>query len=242
MKKTNIKRTFFALILCALSVAFVAQSAHAQDSGASAKFRPTPRDPFVKPRPAPPRVVKVVDNKPSAPKQLEVPPIQTRINNYKRLKVEAMTQQKTAPKPTTALLLNEVEVTGVFRTPRGYAAMIEAKPINLSYVIYPGEMFYDGQLVAIEETRLVFRREVRWTNGKRDLVAEYKLLRTPDSADDLALTKTSKGGEAKDEKNKDATAKDADDAGDATPAKKDESKKESARKVNRKATGGASKP
>ena len=37
--------------------------------------------------------------------------------------------------------------------------MIEATPIKLSYVIYPGELFYDGQLVAIEENRLVFRRE-----------------------------------------------------------------------------------
>ena len=30
---------------------------------------------------------------------------------------------------------------------------------RLSYVIYPGERFYDGQLVAIEDQRLVFRHE-----------------------------------------------------------------------------------
>jgi hypothetical protein len=29
-------------------------------------------------------------------------------------------------------------------------------------VVYPGEMFFDGQLVAIEENRLIFRRDVVW--------------------------------------------------------------------------------
>src|SRR5947209_20577344 len=97
-----------------------------------------------------------------------VPPIQARIDNYKAQKLAAMNLQQTAPKPTTALLLNEVQVTGIFRTPRGYAAMVEATPIHLSYTIYPGETFFDGQLVAIEEDRLVFRHEVRWTDGRRD--------------------------------------------------------------------------
>ena len=36
--------------------------------------------------------------------------------------------------------------------------MVEATPIKLSYTIYPGEKFFDGQLVAVEENRLVFRK------------------------------------------------------------------------------------
>ena len=93
-------------------------------------------------------------------------------------------EQRLAPKPTTAILLSEMQVTGIFRTPRGYAAMIEATPIKLSYVIYPGELFYDGQLVAIEENRLVFRRETRWSDGRRDLVVETKPLRKPNAVVD----------------------------------------------------------
>ena len=62
------------------------------------------------------------------------------------------------PKVTSVLTLDEMSVTGIFRTPRGFAAMVEAKPIKLSYTIYPGEKFFDGQLVAIEENRLVFRK------------------------------------------------------------------------------------
>jgi hypothetical protein len=77
-----------------------------------------------------------------------------------------------------------MQVTGIFRTPRGYAAMIEATPIKLSYVIYPGEQFFDGQLVAIEENRLVFRHETRWSNGRRDMVVETKPLRQPNAVVD----------------------------------------------------------
>jgi hypothetical protein len=90
-----------------------------------------------------------------------------------------MNARMPAPKPTTALLLSEIQVIGISRSPRGYAAIIEATPIKLSYVIYPGEPFYDGQLVAIEDNRLVFRHETVFTDGRRERAVEYKGLRQP---------------------------------------------------------------
>jgi hypothetical protein len=120
-----------------------------------------------------------------------VPPIQARIDNYKAQKLAAMNLQQPAPKPTTALTLSEIEVIGITRTPRGYAAMVEATPISLSYVVYPGEQFYDGMLVAIEEQRLVFRRQTRWTDGHVDVAVETKPLRQPTVADSMAAQKTS---------------------------------------------------
>jgi len=97
-----------------------------------------------------------------------------------------------APKPTTALLLNEVQVTGIFHTPRGWSAMVEASPLTpkLSYVIYPGENFFDGQLVAIEEGRLIFRREIVWTDGRRDKSVEIKPLRAPSPVEAMTAAKT----------------------------------------------------
>ena len=62
-----------------------------------------------------------------------------------------MNARVAAPKPTTAFFLSEIQVVGISRSPRGYAAIVEATPIKLAYVIYPGERFYDGQLVAIED-------------------------------------------------------------------------------------------
>ena len=101
-------------------------------------------------------------------------------------KSAAMNARMPAPKPTTALLLNEIQVIGISRTPRGYAAIVEATPIHLSYVIYPGEPFFDGQLVAIEDGRLIFRRETVLTNGRRERSVEVKPLRQANAVGSMA--------------------------------------------------------
>ena len=117
------------------------------------------------------------------------PPIEARIEQYRAQKVAAMNAHLPAPKPTTALLLSEVQVVGISRTPRGYAAIVEAIPIKLSYVIYPGEKLYDGQLVAIEDARLVFRHETIWSDGRRDQTVEMKSLRQLNVVEAMTLVK-----------------------------------------------------
>jgi hypothetical protein len=139
------------------------------------------RDPFRKYEPAR-APVKASRN------AIPIATIQERINNYKAQKVAAMNARMPAPKPTTALLLSEIQVIGISRSPRGYAAIIEAIPIKLSYVIYPGEPFYDGQLVAIEDNRLVFRRETVFTDGRRERTVEYKSLRQPTQVNSMSTT------------------------------------------------------
>ena len=129
------------------------------------------RDPFRKYEPPAPKI-KITNQAP-------IPSIQERIAHYKAQKTAAMNARMPAPKPTTALLLSEIQVIGISRSPRGYAAIVEATPIKLSYVIYPGEPFFDGQLVAIEDNRLVFRRETVFTDGRRERSVEYKPLRQP---------------------------------------------------------------
>jgi hypothetical protein len=121
----------------------------------------------VKPvKPGPPPVVVVA-----------APEINQRINYYKQMRLEAAENGQAIPKVTSVLTLDEMSIIGVFRTPRGYAAMVEAKPISLSYTIYPGEKFFDGQLVAIEENRLVFRKVTKMSNGKFVASVENKPLR-----------------------------------------------------------------
>jgi hypothetical protein len=137
------------------------------------------RDPFRKYEAPPPQVKRVAGQSP-------IPSIQERIAQYKAQKVAAMNARMAAPKPTTALLLSEIQVIGISRSPRGYAAIVEATPIKLSYVIYPGEPFFDGQLVAIEDNRLVFRRETVFTDGHRERSVEYKPLRQPTQVNSMA--------------------------------------------------------
>lgn len=109
---------------------------------------------------------KPVKKVPKGPYVVDAPPIEARIDYYKRVRQEAATNGQPLPKVTSVLLVNEMAVTGVFKTPRGYAAIVEATPIKLSYTIYPGEKFFDGQLVAVEENRLVFRKVTKWSNKK----------------------------------------------------------------------------
>ena len=139
------------------------------------------RDPFRRYEP-PRQVVKKISG------QVLPPTIQERIESYKAQKLAAMNARMPAPKPTTALLLSEIQVVGISRTPRGYAAMVEATPIKLTYVIYPGEPFYDGQLVAIEDTRLVFRHETVFTDGRRERAVRVKNLRQPNTVNAMSTT------------------------------------------------------
>lgn len=140
------------------------------------------RDPFRRyeiARPVPKKISNVV----------ATPSIQERIAQYRAQKAAAMSARMPAPKPTTALLLSEMQVIGISRSPRGYAAIVEATPIRLSYVLYPGERFYDGQLVAIEDNRLIFRHETVFSDGRRERSVEIKTLRQVATAEEMARVK-----------------------------------------------------
>jgi hypothetical protein len=182
---TKIVRTGFAAML--IGVTGLLSSAQAQQTEDSKpettkSVYESGRDPFR--RYEPPRViVKKIAG------QISPPSIQERIAQYRAQKVAAMNARMPAPKPTTALLLSEVQVVGISRSPRGYAAIVEATPIKLSYVLYPGERFYDGQLVAIEDNRLVFRRETVFSDGHRERSVEIKPLRTASTVDAMTTAK-----------------------------------------------------
>jgi len=160
-----------------------AQETEAAKPAAAKRVRESGRDPFKKIEPLRWSAKKVIV-------PVGTPSIQERIAQYKAQKVAAMNARMPAPKPTTALLLNEMEIVGISRTPRGYAAIVEATPIKLSYVIYPGERFYDGQLVAIEDNRLVFRRETVLSDGRRARSVEIKPLRQAPTLNLMSATKT----------------------------------------------------
>lgn len=190
MHSTKIIRYSLAGILLGVSLGSVGLvgTIHAQDATANTKpaatkrVRDGGRDPFRK------YEVRRTGNK--VVTKLSTPSIEERITQYKAQKLAAMNARMAAPKPTTALLLSEMEIVGISRTPRGYAAIVEATPIKLSYVIYPGERFYDGQLVAIEDNRLVFRRETVLSDGRRERSVEIKQLRQPNLLNLMSAAKT----------------------------------------------------
>jgi hypothetical protein len=185
------------LIACTLTggslVAVHAQQKAKQPDTKKKPVRTPGSDPFLPYEP--PRVaVKRVAN------PVTTPPIEQRIEQYRAQKQAAMNSHMPAPKPTTALLLGELQVVGITRTPRGYAAIVEAMPIRLTYVVYPGEKFYDGQLVAIEDARLVFRHETVFTDGKRAVSVETKSLRQVSMTETMTVAKPAADNGAEEKK------------------------------------------
>ncbi len=199
-----------ALLMMSFLVGHAPNGVRAQENGdakpAQTKgVRDSGRDPFRKYEP------RIVAKK--VPVQVTVPSIQERIAQYKAQKLAAMNARMAAPKPTTALLLSEIQVIGISRSPRGYAAIVEATPIKLSYVIYPGERFYDGQLVAVEDNRLIFRRETVFLDGRRERSVEVKPLRQANTPDSMTAAKAVPVGAPAVESGKTS------DKPDASPAK-----------------------
>lgn len=185
----NISKITKVLSLVLATTAFVLVSGNAFDTSAQTRdpFRKSPYQKPQKPRterprsnnadPGPTRPKNNKPVKPKGPQVIPAPSIEARIDYYKRVREEAAMNGQPIPKVTSVLLVNEMTVSGVFKTPRGYAAIVEATPIKLSYTIYPGEKFFDGQLVAVEENRLVFRKVTKMSNNKFISSVENKPLR-----------------------------------------------------------------
>ena len=171
MIKTSTKKPFLRLAMLAFALAIL---------GGAVNEASAQRDPFEKPawaRTRDPKLAGPAGKVGSAPESFGVPSVDQRIDYYKRLREDAVANGLPVPKVTSVLTVDELSVTGIFKTPRGYAAIVEATPIKLSYTIYPGDKFFNGQLVAVEENRLVFRKVTKLARDKFVSSVENKPLR-----------------------------------------------------------------
>ncbi len=180
----NAKLTkLFSLAFGTFALIFV--SGISSDVSAQSGRDPFQQNPVYKKKDAPSRSVSSSGGSGSAsvkpvkrgPYVVTAPSAEARINYFRQVREQAALSGQPIPKPTSVMLLDELSVMGIFRTPRGYAAIVKVTPIELSYTIYPGEKFFDGQLVAVEENRLVFRKVTKWSTGKFVSSVENKTLR-----------------------------------------------------------------
>lgn len=175
MMNTSILKRFACFTVLALAIVLIGGAF----SEANAQRDPFQKPGYMKPKPQvspAAAAAKAAKSGPVIPVNYGPPAIESRIEYFKRLRENAAASGAPLPKVTSVLTLNEMAVTGIFKTPRGYAAMVEATPIKLSYTIYPGEKFFDGQLVAVEENRLVFRKVTKVGEGKFVASVENKPL------------------------------------------------------------------
>ena len=55
--------------------------------------------------------------------------------------------------------IEEIKLQGILRIPEGYVAMVQGTD-NMSYLIRPGTVLYDGTVELIEQGKVVFRMQV----------------------------------------------------------------------------------
>lgn len=64
------------------------------------------------------------------------------------------------PDGIPGLLIEEIDLTGIFRTTRGFVAQVLASNREKSYLIREGDELYDGDVVSITQTEVVFKQIV----------------------------------------------------------------------------------
>ncbi|HVF60399.1 MAG TPA: hypothetical protein VNJ70_11365 [Thermoanaerobaculia bacterium] len=65
------------------------------------------------------------------------------------------------PEGIPGLLIDEIDLTGIFRTGRGYAAQVKASNQAKSYLIKEGDRLYDGEVLSISGDAVVFKQTVQ---------------------------------------------------------------------------------
>jgi len=65
------------------------------------------------------------------------------------------------PEGVPGLLIDEISLTGVFRTSKGFVAQVMAANQKKSYLLKEGDQLYDGDVVSISRNEAVFKQIVQ---------------------------------------------------------------------------------
>jgi len=65
------------------------------------------------------------------------------------------------PEGIPGLLIDEIDLRGIFRTARGYVAQVNASNQKKSYLLKEGDQLYDGDVVSIGKNEVVFKQIVQ---------------------------------------------------------------------------------
>ena len=65
------------------------------------------------------------------------------------------------PDGIPGLLIDEIDLTGIFRTSKGYQAQVISRSQRKSYLLRQGDQLYDGDVVSINRDEVVFKQVVQ---------------------------------------------------------------------------------
>jgi hypothetical protein len=82
---------------------------------------------------------------------------------FKSLLAKSDTPAFRGPRPegVPGLLIEEIDLTGIFRTSKGFVAQVVATNQKKSYLLKEGDQLYDGDVVSINKNEVVFKQIVQ---------------------------------------------------------------------------------
>jgi Tfp pilus assembly protein PilP len=84
--------------------------------------------------------------------------------------------QRRRPEGIPGLLIDEINLIGIWKTPRGYLAQVQAADKQKSYSLHEGERLFDGEVVSISENEVVFRQKVEDPTALKPFRERVKVL------------------------------------------------------------------
>jgi hypothetical protein len=83
------------------------------------------------------------------------------------------------PEGIPGLLIDEVVLSGIFRTREGYIAQVQAADRQKSYLLKAGDQLFDGDVIAINRNEVVFRQNVQDPTALKPFREVVKALNPP---------------------------------------------------------------
>lgn len=81
------------------------------------------------------------------------------------------------PEGIPGLLIDEIDLLGIWRTPRGYVAQVKAS--NKSYLLREGDQLFDGDVLNIHKDEVVFKQQVQDPTALKPFREVVKSLNPP---------------------------------------------------------------
>lgn len=82
---------------------------------------------------------------------------------FKSLLTDQNKPELRGPRPDgiPGLLIDEIDLSGIYRTKKGWVAQVKAANQNKSYLLRVGDQLYDGDVVEIRSNEVVFKQVVQ---------------------------------------------------------------------------------
>lgn len=82
---------------------------------------------------------------------------------FKSLKVSAEEAKKKGPRPDgiPGLMIDEIVLSGIIKTKRGFLAQIQAANQQKSFLLKAGDQLFDGDVIRISAKEVVFKQNVQ---------------------------------------------------------------------------------